>query len=255
MKKSILFHICILFLTTLSFSQTRVGVGTTTPDTIAALDIQQGSSPQGMYIPRLRANKRLAISTPNTGLLVYDLDSLCIFHWNGTLWKSLCSSASGVAPVKKPQKKYYSIPPVEFDAFDTQNQFAQKPKSINGNLVSITASNSTPGFAIAPVFLPQGAIIDSLYAYLSDNENSSGEIELYKVDLFNPSAFPLTAEILIGEIITNTKSTTRVKYGVKITSNNVIENKQFAYYVVYKQRTNDAIKNYGVTIAYTVQGY
>jgi hypothetical protein len=239
----------------LVYGQNSVGVGTTTPDSKAVLDIQQGSTPQGMYMPRLKANQRLSMTSLNRGMLVYDLDSLCLFQWNGTAWKSLCTPSSVVVPIKQTVRHYYSIAPVEFDVFDTQNQYVEKPKSLNGNLATIKAANTTPGLAGAPVYLPQGAIVDSMYAYLVDNENSAGEIELYKVDLFNPSPFPLTAEILIGEIISTTKSTTIKKYAVKLSSNNVIDNKQFAYYIIYKQETNASIKNYGVILSYTTQGY
>ena len=255
MNKKILFYLCFFAFASLTFGQNNVGVGTTTPDVQAALDIQQGTAAQGMYMPRLKAGKRISMTGINTGMLVYDLDSLCLFQWNGSIWKSLCSQSAAVVPVKKAIKRYYSIAAVEFDAFDTQFQFAAKPRLLNGSLVELNAGSAGVAVAGVSVNLPQGAVVDSMYAYLSDNASSIADIELYKVDLFNPSPFPLTAEILIGEINTNTNSTTLTKYGIKCNSNNVVDNDQFAYYVVYRQKAGDSIKNYGVRLAYTIQGY
>lgn len=77
------------------FCQQNVGIGTTTPDPSARLDIV--STSQGILVSRLNTAQRLAIPSPANSLLVYDTDSSCFFYWNSTSWKSLCVSASSGA--------------------------------------------------------------------------------------------------------------------------------------------------------------
>jgi hypothetical protein len=52
----------------------QVGVGTTTPNTKAALDIQSPSNGTGVLIPRLTAAQRTGIASPPQGLMVYQTD-------------------------------------------------------------------------------------------------------------------------------------------------------------------------------------
>ncbi len=78
-----------------SFAQTgtgNVGVGTTSPDTTAVLDVT--SSSKGMLVPRMLTSQRLAIVNPANSLLVYDLDFKCFFYYKSpaTAWQSLCET-------------------------------------------------------------------------------------------------------------------------------------------------------------------
>ena len=70
MNKKIIYFL-LLFITNAAFAQTgSIGIGTTTPNSQAMLDIQ--SSSKGVLIPRLTASQRSAISNPANGLIVYD---------------------------------------------------------------------------------------------------------------------------------------------------------------------------------------
>ena len=65
-----------------------MGINTTTPDASAALDIV--STTQGVLVPRMTAAQRGLISTPATGLMVYQSDATTGFYfYNGTAWTSL----------------------------------------------------------------------------------------------------------------------------------------------------------------------
>lgn len=76
-----------------------VGIGTTAPDALAALDIV--SSGKGLLLPRLTQAQVAAIAGPATGLLVFQTDGPAGFYYNaGTpaapAWQQL-TTATGVA--------------------------------------------------------------------------------------------------------------------------------------------------------------
>jgi hypothetical protein len=84
--KKLFISIAISLLTL--FSHAQVGIGTTTPDPSAALDIK--SINKGILIPRLTKTQREQITAPAQGLLVYQTDADTGFYaFMGTKWSSL----------------------------------------------------------------------------------------------------------------------------------------------------------------------
>ncbi len=89
MNKFILF----LFLSTGLFAQT--GIGTTTPDASAKLDVY--SDNKGFLPPRVTLTSgtdNTTIASPATGLLVYNTGNNAglvagYYYWNGTSWLPL----------------------------------------------------------------------------------------------------------------------------------------------------------------------
>jgi hypothetical protein len=81
-----------------TLAQSNVGIGTTTPNAKAALEVVSSGNNQGILIPRMTAVQRLAIVVGATekSLLVYDTDSLGFMYWNGTAWKLLMNSSGTV---------------------------------------------------------------------------------------------------------------------------------------------------------------
>ena len=74
----------------------RVGVGTNTPHASSILDIS--STTAGITIPRMLKSQREAISNPQAGLLVFDLNYKAIFVFDGLNWVPLVpGSADGLA--------------------------------------------------------------------------------------------------------------------------------------------------------------
>ena len=61
-----------------------LGIGTSNPDASAAVDIT--STNKGVLLPRI-ADPASAISSPATGLTVYNTTAKCIQFWDGTAWK------------------------------------------------------------------------------------------------------------------------------------------------------------------------
>jgi streptogramin lyase len=80
----------ILFFVSLlgTASAQSVGIGTTTPDASARLEVN--STSQGILIPKMTAAQRVAIVNPATGLLIFQSDGIPGFYWyNGTEWISM----------------------------------------------------------------------------------------------------------------------------------------------------------------------
>jgi hypothetical protein len=74
-----------------------IGVGTTTPDASAALDVT--STTQGMLVPRMSQAQRNVIPNPANGLMVYQTDGTAGFYfYNGTAWTSLNGGGGTTLP-------------------------------------------------------------------------------------------------------------------------------------------------------------
>ncbi|WP_345236788.1 hypothetical protein [Hymenobacter saemangeumensis] len=69
-------------------AQAQVGVGTASPAPSAAVDIV--STARGLLIPRMTQAQRVAIASPATGLLVFQIDiNQGFFFFDGTAWNKL----------------------------------------------------------------------------------------------------------------------------------------------------------------------
>lgn len=87
----------ILLSFTVYNSQAQVGIGTTSPNTTAQLDIT--ATDKGLLIPRLTVTQRLGITNPATGLLVYQTtDVTGFYYYNGVTWTNLVSGGSSGVP-------------------------------------------------------------------------------------------------------------------------------------------------------------
>ena len=71
--------------------------GNTTAD--ASAKVQIDSTTQGFLAPRMTAAQRDAITTPATGLVVYNTDGNTMDYYNGTIWTSFASSAGSASTV------------------------------------------------------------------------------------------------------------------------------------------------------------
>ncbi len=92
--KSLLSILLLMFLTIrLSVAQS-VGVGTTTPNNSAVLDVQ--SNTKGMLIPRMTTAQRAAISSPAIGLLVFDNTTGSFWFKSAGNWVELVDTLNNV---------------------------------------------------------------------------------------------------------------------------------------------------------------
>jgi hypothetical protein len=88
-NKSLLEVVGDLFVTASNFIfySGSVGVGTTTPNASALMDI--ASTTKGFLPPRMTTTQKNAIATPATGLQVYDTTLNQMSYYNGTTWTNI----------------------------------------------------------------------------------------------------------------------------------------------------------------------
>lgn len=97
MKNNIL--IIFLFLS-FSISNAQIGIGVANPSPSAALELK--SVGKGFLPPRLTTIQRNAITSPATGLMIYNSTKNCLEWYDGTSWYSGCGnqeSSGGTAVV------------------------------------------------------------------------------------------------------------------------------------------------------------
>ena len=86
MKNKLKFS-AIFTLLIVSFVNAQVGIGTTTPNASAVLDVS--STTKGLLLPRLTTLERTEIANPAAGLQVYDTDTKNNWFYNGTTWSAV----------------------------------------------------------------------------------------------------------------------------------------------------------------------
>ena len=91
----------VMMTSTYAFSQSvAINSDGSNPDASAMLDVS--STSKGLLIPRMTESEREAISSPATGLLVYDLTETILYYYTGSDWQRMdavvVGSSSGGLP-------------------------------------------------------------------------------------------------------------------------------------------------------------
>jgi hypothetical protein len=129
-------QLLFLFFTgfALSVQSQNVGIGTSSPNSSAALDVN--ATNKGLLIPRLSSTQRKAINNPAMGLLVFDTDKGTVMFFDGTSWRALSFSDENKT---EPQSRSASEPAASA-GFGTR-------VSISGNYAIVGAPRyGGPGF-------------------------------------------------------------------------------------------------------------
>ena len=73
-----------------------IGIGTVAPNASAALEVN--STTKGFLLPTMTQTQRNAISTPATGLLIYQSDNTPgFYYYNGSAWSAIVGAGGGGA--------------------------------------------------------------------------------------------------------------------------------------------------------------
>ena len=164
-----------------SHAQTgNVAIGPNDPDASAALDVQ--ATNKGVLLPRLTTAERLAIATPATGLMVFDIDEKSFFYYEGTKWfrlgvptdgrayELLQSDASGVASWDSP----------------TAASLLSAPATEDYNCSKLLGTTSVLNG-------PLGIVVSGNYGYIA---TESGQLKI--VDVSSPTAPAIVGEVKLG---------------------------------------------------------
>jgi len=206
-KFSCLKHILPVFLFAFCVitAQAQVGIGTTTPNSSAVLDLSSNS--KGMLVPRMTTIQRIAIASPAKGLMVFDNDSAYFFYYTGTVWKGLTASNGGsttsywsrsgsqttvsnssdsIGIGKTPAYKLDVLGPVNADSMMLSGTTVLNTKGANNVLVGQGIGNSFSSFATDNLMAGYNAGFsntDGGYnTYLGSNagySNTSGRINVF----------------------------------------------------------------------------
>jgi len=90
-----------IFLLFLNSMYGQVGIGTNSPDSSAALEITSPTNNKGVLLPRLTQTQRLGISSPASGLLVYQTNGTNgLYYYDGSNWLRFgeVQTVNGVSP-------------------------------------------------------------------------------------------------------------------------------------------------------------
>lgn len=82
MIKKLQLLVLMIIASTVSFAQ--VGIGTTSPDASAALDVS--ATDKGFLMPRMTSAQRTAITSPATSLTVFDTDTNTFWSYVASTW-------------------------------------------------------------------------------------------------------------------------------------------------------------------------
>jgi uncharacterized protein (TIGR02145 family) len=74
-----------------AYAQVKVGVNPTTINSSAIFEME--STNKGILFPRMTTTQRNAITSPATGLLIYNTTTNCMEYFNGTGWLNTCTNS------------------------------------------------------------------------------------------------------------------------------------------------------------------
>jgi endosialidase-like protein/trimeric autotransporter adhesin len=150
-------------------SSGAAGIGTTSPNSSSLLEIK--STTKGLLIPRMTQTQRNAITSPATGLLIYQTNATPGFYsYDGSAWKAVSSSGFSTEYWKKKGSSLYytagnvgigtSTPTARLQVVDSSVVF-----SADGNIPINPNSPPVSGTGRRMLWYPDKAAFRVGYAY------------------------------------------------------------------------------------------
>lgn len=134
---------------TINAQNKNLGVGTTTPNPNAVLDIVSPTNNQGVLFPRLTTAQRTTLAglldADDSGLMLYDTDEKAIYIWNGTTWKNNDASTLHLPLTGTANSNALSL---EISETNTANTVGVVAISTAGEGAAIKGDNSNSNGAI-----------------------------------------------------------------------------------------------------------
>jgi len=185
----------LILLSVFHFSKAQLGIGTTTPNSSAQLEV--ASTSKGVLLPRMTQSQMAAISSPAAGLQVFNTTKNCIYTYNGLSWTS--------------EKKYVSKYVSTGTAVTLDNIKIQIPTSGNQSLqiatvsgnISLSGSSmnewynstSTGATATYETYIRQSEAFGTTFTYWQSGAHftkPAGYQLIYIMDETNSKAYKLT---------------------------------------------------------------
>lgn len=176
-----------LFLVVLGFAKAQTGIGTTTPDASAKLDVS--ATNKGFLPPRVTLTSgtdNTTIPSPATGLLVYNTGNNAglvagYYYWNGTSWATIATaSGSGVYASymrgSRATAQTTNLTAGNLIAFSQIDNVAGQDISLNTSTGQITLAAGKTYRLLAQVPNFQTSNPDSRPQFMWYNENTSSYI-------------------------------------------------------------------------------
>ena len=159
MKQTFNILAAVLFTST-TFAQ--VGINTETPDASAALDITSTSG--GLLVPRMTNAQRDAISSPATGLMVYQTDgTVGFYYYDGSSWSSVTSSTSGYSDyIFENDSDYFGEASADGSTSIVTMSLNYSKKGYMKIAFNASNGNNYSGSGIIDVYDPNGNLIESV---------------------------------------------------------------------------------------------
>jgi len=164
------FLILTFFFSVKIYSQNNVGIGTTTPDANAILDLT--ATNKGLLIPRLTTAQRTAmnssLTTTQKGLLVFDSTLNQYWYWDGTAWVQLGAASTSCVTLDQA----YNCGGSGLGRIITANSGSVEINASTVNTSGFKSSHSNSGVAV----LADNTLASNTYCTIQATTNSTSNL-------------------------------------------------------------------------------
>jgi len=204
-KNTILTLILFLVFVTFIRGQQNVSINKdgSNPDPSAILDVK--SNNQGVLVPRLTSEQRLAISAPANGLLAYDITTNSFWYFQQDRWIEIGGSGLGNLTLPLPTPVITQSLPTGpgFPLLDVQGNYLYLTKNTTENEVepdSLIVIDASDPFSLQIMGKrligsgPAAMAVQGQYAYITDSVNDNLRI----LDISDPNAPDSIGQVSLG---------------------------------------------------------